>query len=165
MISICRTHASSVKRWRGGQMALRWCAAGMVEAGKQFRRVNGHMHLRSLRDTLEKLTQSVDAAAQWQRRSRLMVTGPPPKFHGSWDILPCSSAVSRRSRACLDLRGLFSFDCHRHISHIGQWAPGANARGGVDDAWKLTPGDPRDATGSNFSRRWQGVGRVTPAAL
>jgi hypothetical protein len=36
----------------------------MVEAGKQFRRVNGHMHLRSLRDTLEKLTQSVDAAAQ-----------------------------------------------------------------------------------------------------
>jgi putative transposase len=64
MISICRTHASSVKRWRGGQMALRRCAAGMVEAGKQFRRVNGHMHLRSLRDTLEKLTQSVDAAAQ-----------------------------------------------------------------------------------------------------
>jgi hypothetical protein len=44
-------------------MALRWCAAGMVEAGKQFRRVNGHMHLRSLRDTLEKLTQPVGAAA------------------------------------------------------------------------------------------------------
>ena len=41
MISICRTHASNVKRWRDGQMALRWCAAGMVEAGKQFRRVNG----------------------------------------------------------------------------------------------------------------------------
>ena len=53
MISICRTHASNVKNWRDGQMALRWCAAGMVEAGKQFRRVNGHMHLRSLRDTLE----------------------------------------------------------------------------------------------------------------
>ena len=27
-------------------MALRWCAAGMVEAKKQFRRVNGHLHLR-----------------------------------------------------------------------------------------------------------------------
>jgi hypothetical protein len=63
MISICRTHASNVKRWRDGQMALRWCAAGMVEAGKQFRRVNGHMHLRSLRDTLEKVTQPVGAAA------------------------------------------------------------------------------------------------------
>ena len=53
MISICRTHAGNVKRWRDGQMALRWCAAGMVEAGKQFRRVNGHLHLRSLRDTLD----------------------------------------------------------------------------------------------------------------
>ena len=39
-------------------MALRWCAAGMVEAGKQFRRVNGHLHLRSLRDTLEKVTET-----------------------------------------------------------------------------------------------------------
>ena len=63
MISTCRTHAGNVKRGRDGQMALRWCAAGMVEAGKQFRRVNGHMHLRSLRDTLEKLTQPVGAAA------------------------------------------------------------------------------------------------------
>ena len=61
MISICRTHAGNVKNWRDGQMALRWCAAGMVEAGKQFRRVNGHMHLRSLRDTLEKVTQPAAA--------------------------------------------------------------------------------------------------------
>ena len=63
MISICRAHSANVKRWRDGQMALRWCAAGMVEASKQFRRVNGHMHLRSLRDTLEKVTQPVGAAA------------------------------------------------------------------------------------------------------
>ena len=42
-------------------MALRWCAAGMVEAGKQFRRVNGHLHLRSLRDTLDRVTQPVAA--------------------------------------------------------------------------------------------------------
>jgi hypothetical protein len=40
-------------------MALRWCAAGMVEAGKQFRRVNGHLHLQTLRDTLERVTQPV----------------------------------------------------------------------------------------------------------
>ena len=45
-------------------MALRWCAAGMVEAGKQFRRVNGHLHLRSLRDTLEKVTETAGTAAQ-----------------------------------------------------------------------------------------------------
>jgi putative transposase len=61
MISICRTHSANVKRWRDGQMALRWCAAGMVEAGKQFRRVNGHLHLRALRDTLNKVTEPVGA--------------------------------------------------------------------------------------------------------
>jgi hypothetical protein len=59
MISICRDHSSNVKRWRDGQMALRWCAAGMAEAGKQFRRVNGHLHLRSLRDTLNRVTETV----------------------------------------------------------------------------------------------------------
>jgi len=45
MIGICREHAKNVKRWRDGQMATRWCAAGMIEASKQFRRVNGHLHL------------------------------------------------------------------------------------------------------------------------
>jgi hypothetical protein len=62
MISICRDRPSNVKNWRDGTMALRWCAAGMVEAGKQFRRVNGDMHLRSLRDTLERITQPVGAS-------------------------------------------------------------------------------------------------------
>jgi hypothetical protein len=52
MISICRDHARNVKRWRDGQMALRWCAAGMVEASRQFRRVNGHLHLPALRSAL-----------------------------------------------------------------------------------------------------------------
>ena len=54
MISVCREHAANVKRWRDGQMALRWCAAGMIEAGKQFRRVNGHLHLPTLRAALER---------------------------------------------------------------------------------------------------------------
>ena len=53
MIEICRDHATNVKRWRDGQMALRWCAAGMGEAAKQFRRVNGHLHLPALRRALE----------------------------------------------------------------------------------------------------------------
>lgn len=35
-------------------MALRWCAAGMLEAEKQFRRVNGHLHLPALRAALER---------------------------------------------------------------------------------------------------------------
>ena len=45
MIEICREHSKNVKRWRDGTMALRWCAAGMLEADHQFRRVNGHLHL------------------------------------------------------------------------------------------------------------------------
>ncbi len=54
MIGICRDHARNVKRWRDGQMALRWCAAGMLEASKQFRRVNGHLHLPALRAALQR---------------------------------------------------------------------------------------------------------------
>ena len=52
MIEICRDHSRNVKRWDGGSMALRWCAAGLLEAKKQFRRVNGHLHLKALRTAL-----------------------------------------------------------------------------------------------------------------
>jgi putative transposase len=63
MISISRDHARNVKRWRDGQMALRWCAAGMVEASKQFRRVNGHLHLAALRVSLERHVAAETVAA------------------------------------------------------------------------------------------------------
>ena len=53
MIEICRDHAANVKRWQDGQMVLRWIAAGMGEAAKQFRRVNGHLHLAALRAALD----------------------------------------------------------------------------------------------------------------
>ncbi len=53
MIEIARDHSSNVKRWRDGEMALRWCAAGMGEAAKQFRRVNGFLHLPWLRTALD----------------------------------------------------------------------------------------------------------------
>jgi len=53
MISIARTHSRNVKNWQNGTMALRWCAAGMIEARGQFRRVNGHLHLPALRTALD----------------------------------------------------------------------------------------------------------------
>jgi transposase-like protein len=53
MIEICRDHSRNVKRWRDGEMVIRWCAAGMLEAAKQFRRVKGHLHLRALRTALD----------------------------------------------------------------------------------------------------------------
>lgn len=62
MIEICRDHSRNVKRWRDGQMALRWCAAGMVEAKKQFRRVNGHLHLTTLKKALESQFQEAVTA-------------------------------------------------------------------------------------------------------
>ena len=65
MIGIYREHSRNVKRWRDGQMALRWCTAGMIEAGKQFRRINGHMHPPVLRAALEReVAQLVGATCQ-----------------------------------------------------------------------------------------------------
>jgi putative transposase len=65
LIEICREHSKNVKRWRNGQMALRWCAAGMLEADHQFRRVNGHLHLRALRAALDaSFTENVSPASQ-----------------------------------------------------------------------------------------------------
>jgi transposase-like protein len=52
MISIARNHSTNVTNWQNGNMALRWCAAGMIEARAQFRRVNGHLHLPALRIAL-----------------------------------------------------------------------------------------------------------------
>src|SRR5581483_4420711 len=53
MIEICRDHSTNVKRWRDCEMALRWCAAGMLEAAKHFRRVNGFINLPALRDGIK----------------------------------------------------------------------------------------------------------------
>jgi putative transposase len=65
LIEICREHSRNVKRWRNGQMALRWCAAGMLEADHQFRRVNGHLHLRALRAALDaSFTENASPASQ-----------------------------------------------------------------------------------------------------
>jgi hypothetical protein len=53
MISIACNQSTSVKNWQNGTMALRWCAAEMIEAGNQFRRVNGHLQLPALRIALD----------------------------------------------------------------------------------------------------------------
>ena len=89
MISVCRDHAANVKRWRDGQMALRWCAAGMVEAGKQFRTRQrppapaGTSH--GTRTRVRRICRTHRAQRSGERS--LMLTGPPPKFHGTRDIL------------------------------------------------------------------------------
>ena len=42
LISRTRHIKRNVKRWRGGQMVVRWVAAGVLEAVKGFRRLKGH---------------------------------------------------------------------------------------------------------------------------
>ena len=48
MIACVRRTSRNVKRWSSGEMALRWTAAGMLEAERQFRRVIGYHDLAKL---------------------------------------------------------------------------------------------------------------------
>jgi len=54
MIEIVRATRRNVKRWRSGEMALRWTAAGMLEAERQFRRVVGYRDLPKLVAAIER---------------------------------------------------------------------------------------------------------------
>ena len=63
MIEIIREHPSNVKRWRDGEMALRWAAAGMESARDQFRRVKGYRQLPQLAAALEAATIDEPALA------------------------------------------------------------------------------------------------------
>ena len=56
MIEIVRDHSRNVKRWQPGDMRLRWAAAGMLEASKQFRKVKGYRQLPALATALRHAT-------------------------------------------------------------------------------------------------------------
>jgi putative transposase len=53
MIECVRRTSRNVKRWQSGEMALRWTAAGMLEAEKQFRRIIGYTDLATLAVAIE----------------------------------------------------------------------------------------------------------------
>ncbi len=54
MIGICRATSRNVKRWQNGDMCLRWTAAGMLEAERQFRKIIGYKHLAALAVAVER---------------------------------------------------------------------------------------------------------------
>jgi putative transposase len=54
MIECVRRSSRNVKRWQSGEMCLRWTAAGMIEAERQFRRIISY-------DGLAKLALAVEA--------------------------------------------------------------------------------------------------------
>ena len=58
MVEIVRDHARNVKRWKNGDMRLRWAAAGMLAAAGQFRRVQAYAQLPQLAGALAQATAS-----------------------------------------------------------------------------------------------------------
>ena len=54
MIECVRRSSRNVKRWQSGERALRWTAAGMLEAERQFRRVIGYRDLAKLAVAIER---------------------------------------------------------------------------------------------------------------
>jgi transposase-like protein len=54
MIETVRRIARNVKHWQSGDMCLRWTAAGMLEAERQFRRIIGHADVPKLALAVER---------------------------------------------------------------------------------------------------------------
>jgi putative transposase len=54
MIETVRRTSRNVKRWQNGDMCLRWTAAGMLEAERQFRRVIGYPKLPTVAVAVER---------------------------------------------------------------------------------------------------------------
>jgi len=54
MIEFTRRTSRNVKRWQSGDMCLRWTAAGMLEAERQFRKIIGYSNLAKLANAVER---------------------------------------------------------------------------------------------------------------
>jgi transposase-like protein len=63
MIETVRRISRNVKRWQSGDMCLRWTAAGMLEAQRQFRRIIGHPDLAKLALAVERDVAAKHAGA------------------------------------------------------------------------------------------------------
>jgi transposase-like protein len=59
VLSVASDVAGRVKRWRAGDMRLRWIAAGLLAAEKQFRRVRGHKLMPKLLAALDRGTTEI----------------------------------------------------------------------------------------------------------
>jgi len=64
MIETVRRTSRNVKRWQSGEMCLRWTAAGMLEAERQFLRIIGHADLARLALAVERRLHRDTATTQ-----------------------------------------------------------------------------------------------------
>jgi putative transposase len=88
MIEIVRRTSRNVKRWQSGDMCLRWTAAGMLEAERQFRKIIGYRDLAKLALAVERDLARHDHQEVLLTHARENPSpGPPPKIHGARDIL------------------------------------------------------------------------------
>ena len=72
MIECVRRTSRNVKRWQSGEMALRWTAAGMLEAEQQFRRVIGYRDLAKLAIAIERELARTTAPSPTQEAAILV---------------------------------------------------------------------------------------------
>jgi putative transposase len=72
MIECVRRSARNVKRWQSGDMALRWTAAGMLEAERQFRRIIGYRDLAKLAHAVERELAQTAAPTPTQEAATLV---------------------------------------------------------------------------------------------
>ena len=90
MNAVIRQVCRNVKRWRDARMALRWTAAGMLEAGKGFRRLKACKQLPVLKAALEKHRDPQAGAPvgpMAQAATMQPATSPGAKFNIGRDIL------------------------------------------------------------------------------
>ena len=102
MIDTVRTTQRNVKNWSSGEMGLRWTAAGMLEAEKQFRKVIGYTAAPATRDRDRTTTPPSPAQPRHDPGGRdhshyvTITPGPSsPKFHGDRGNLRISPSTMR----------------------------------------------------------------------
>ena len=84
MLEIVRRTQRNVKRWSSGEMALRWTAAGMLEAERQFRKIIGYRDLATLVVAIERdLTTAVTPTLLAPRPRRPLSSSPPDHHTGT----------------------------------------------------------------------------------
>ena len=74
MLDCVRTTQRNVKHWSSGEMGLRWTAAGMLEAEKQFRKVIGYTQLPQLAVAIERRLHRQQANHAATQEARIAVT-------------------------------------------------------------------------------------------
>jgi transposase-like protein len=83
MIETVRRTSRNVKRWQNGDMCLRWTAAGMLEAERQFRKIIGHSDLAKLALAVERDIAAKRAAIGSQTPTHTPVATAAPEVAAS----------------------------------------------------------------------------------